>query len=276
MKFQRHKLISVVIFLFIIPFSISFSLFGQTNKPDAGAKSPFLTEKRDKPTETGIDESYMPVMVRLDGIWFGKYEISFREYNYYHTLTEGKSWSDVLLERYQRRYKAKYVEIMNLVDLMPVTSVKWQNAKQYAQWLSRVTGKKYRLPSKSEWEHAAYGGKEKSGLVWEKDMLQLCKYANIADQTAFNEHPAITKDRAVQCDDGYSHVSPCGSYLPNGFQIHDMIGNAYEWVRSSKGYILKGGSYLDSGKHLQISQDRKYQNQNQLLKQIGFRVVRED
>lgn len=236
------------------------------------------TPLRDKPIVEGIIESYMPELVELDRIWFGKYEVSFKEYDYYYKIRNGIKWSDKLLAKYKKRYKAEYVEKKNVESHMPVTSINWRDALKYVRWLSEVTGQNYRLPKKSEWELAAFGGAKKQPYFWGDQIGQACRYANVSDKTALEWHPAVEdKKNCVNCDDGCSHVSPCGNYLPNSFNLYDMIGNAYEWVRvdSSKGYILKGGSYLDWDIYLDIRKDRILKDSTFKSKSTGFRVVRE-
>ena len=42
-------------------------------------------------------------------------------------------------------------------ELHPARGIQWADARSYAEWLSRKTGQRYRLPSESEWEYAARG-----------------------------------------------------------------------------------------------------------------------
>ena len=91
-------------------------------------------------------------------------------------------------------------------------NVNWEDAKAYAAWLSEQTGKRYRLPSESEWEYAARAGTE----------------------TAYSWGDEIGVNRA-NCDGGGSRwdnkqTSPAGSFEPNAFGLYDMHGNVCEWV----------------------------------------------
>ena len=63
----------------------------------------------------------------------------------------------------------------------PVINVSWEDATAYAEWLSKMTGKPYRLPTEAEWEYAARAKSEKARF-WGDDPEQACKYANVADQ----------------------------------------------------------------------------------------------
>lgn len=95
---------------------------------------------------SGDEQPVRPVPVKSFAI--GKYEVTFQEYDRYVELTGGRLPSDESWGREKR----------------PVINVSWDDAKAYAKWLSQASGKRYRLPTESEWEYAARsGGKMRSG-----------------------------------------------------------------------------------------------------------------
>ncbi len=108
----------------------------------------------------------------------------------------------------------------------PVTYVSWYGADAYAHWLSSRTGSTYRLLSEAEWEYAARA-KSKSIYHFGDDPRQLCNYANIADISGQKAH---RWSPVTDCDDGYADLAPVGRFQPNAFGLHDMLGNAAEWV----------------------------------------------
>jgi formylglycine-generating enzyme required for sulfatase activity len=95
----------------------------------------------------------------------------------------------------------------------PVINVSWDDAQRYTAWLSRLSGKKYRLPSEAEWEYAARGGTV-SRYPW---------------------GPAIGSGNA-NCRDcgskpwGGDQSAPVGSFPANQFGFRDMLGNVSEWT----------------------------------------------
>jgi formylglycine-generating enzyme required for sulfatase activity len=93
-----------------------------------------------------------------------------------------------------------------------VINVSWRDAKQYVAWLSRRTGKTYRLLSEAEWEYAARAGSDKA-YAWGDD---------------------IGKGNANCLDCGSDwdgrQTAPVGSFPANAFGLHDMHGNVWEWV----------------------------------------------
>jgi formylglycine-generating enzyme required for sulfatase activity len=103
-------------------------------------------------------------------------------------------------------------------DRRPVIYVTWKAAKAYVTWLSRHTGKQYRLLNESEWEYAARAG----------------------TTTPFSTGPTITTDQAnFNGNFAYEGSSkgvywektlPVGSFSSNAFGLYDMHGNVSEWV----------------------------------------------
>jgi formylglycine-generating enzyme required for sulfatase activity len=90
----------------------------------------------------------------------------------------------------------------------PVINVSWNDAKEYVAWLSRKTGKAYRLLSEAEWEYAARAGS-----------TTFYAFGNVlsASQAQFKS----------------SQTVEVGSFPANGFGLHDMHGNVREWVEDS-------------------------------------------
>jgi sulfatase modifying factor 1 len=109
----------------------------------------------------------------------------------------------------------------------PVTCASWNDAQAYAQWLSAATGRRYRLPSASEWEYAARAGRE-TAQPWNPDGSDACANANVADASAAHRYPGWT---VFACDDGYVYTAPVGSFKGNSFGLNDMLGNVFQWTQ---------------------------------------------
>jgi formylglycine-generating enzyme required for sulfatase activity len=110
----------------------------------------------------------------------------------------------------------------------PVVCVSWTDAQAYADWLSKTTGKTYRLPSEAEFEYAARaGGTARYGFS--DAPSDLCRFANGADQSA--KTAGLPPDAPYMgCSDGYPFTAPVGSFAANAFGLHDLIGNVWEWT----------------------------------------------
>ena len=92
----------------------------------------------------------------------------------------------------------------------PVMNVNWDDAKAYVAWLSRRTGKSYRLLSEAEWEYAAQAGSGREVAV--------TRGANQANCDGCGS----------RWDD--KQTAPVGSFAANAFGLHDMLGNVWEWT----------------------------------------------
>jgi formylglycine-generating enzyme required for sulfatase activity len=97
-------------------------------------------------------------------------------------------------------------------DTVPVINIDWDDARQYVAWLARRTGKPYRLLSEAEWEYAARANSE-TRYPW---------------GDAIDQNNANCAKCGSQFDD--QRTAPVGSFAPNAFGLHDMIGNVWEWV----------------------------------------------
>jgi formylglycine-generating enzyme required for sulfatase activity len=171
----------------------------------------------------------------------------------------------------------------------PVVCVSWEDAKAYVDWMTKKTGKAYRLLSDAEWEYAARGQTLPGAYpdFWfGDDITVLCRYGNFSDQKA--------GDKIALCNDGYAYTSPAGHYQPNAFGLYDMAGNAWQWTAdcyhdgyngapadgsawttgacsSKNGHVVRGGSWDDYASTLRASRRIEEIEENNL---IGFRAAR--
>jgi formylglycine-generating enzyme required for sulfatase activity len=119
-------------------------------------------------------------------------------------------------------------------DDEPVVCVSWEDARAYAEWLSRESGKRYRLPSEAEWEYVARGGTSFPRYWGENDSREdlalslACDNANVYDASAVDALRLPWPN--ARCNDRATALAPVAQYEPNAFGVHDIIGNAREWV----------------------------------------------
>jgi formylglycine-generating enzyme required for sulfatase activity len=119
----------------------------------------------------------------------------------------------------------------------PVIHVSWQEASDYANWLSERTGRAYRLPTEAEWEYAARAGTETLHF-WGDASDAACRYANVNDQTSMRENALSATHHG--CTDGVAKTAPVGQFQPNPWGLYDMLGNVWEWTCSAYGGRFDG------------------------------------
>ena len=95
----------------------------------------------------------------------------------------------------------------------PVIFVSWDDAQGYVTWLSRMTGKPYRLLSEAEWEYAARAG-SMTAFFWGEEI---------------GKNNANCNGCGGQWDN--QQTSPVGSFRPNAFGLYDTAGNVWQWVQ---------------------------------------------
>lgn len=91
-----------------------------------------------------------------------------------------------------------------------------ENAVAYPEWLSKETGKQYRLPSEAEWEYAARAGTETR--YWWGDEIQ-------------QDGKVWANCNGCGSEWDNKKTAPVGSFNANPFGLHDTAGNVWEWVQ---------------------------------------------
>jgi formylglycine-generating enzyme required for sulfatase activity len=121
----------------------------------------------------------------------------------------------------------------------PVIYVSWDDAKAYVAWLSRKTGKQYRLLTEAEWEYAARAGTV--AKYWWGGGAPVCRKG---------ARRGAKFDDDAGCNDTGTEL--VGSYAANPFGLYDMHGNVWEWVEdcwhgSYRGASGDGGAWTSGG-----------------------------
>lgn len=185
----------------------------------------------------------------------------------------------------------------NQAENHPVVCVSWNDAQAYVKWLnSRTPGKEYRLLSEAEWEYAARGGQGETRYPWGNDQnnQEQCAYANGSDDDEKAVGVGLHRSWVATCQDGFEFTAPGGALRPNGFGLHHMNGNAWEWVqdiwhddyegapRNGRGWlsggdqsrrVLRGGAWNSSPEDLR-SAKRDVSAPGKQNNYTGFRIAR--
>ncbi len=186
----------------------------------------------------------------------------------------------------------------------PVIRVSWNEANEFCRWLSRKTGRTFRLPTEAEWEWACRAGADTPMWFGGLD-ADFGTKANLADTTitkfvvkGVNPRPVNHEPwqafipRTDQSNDGAMIAIDVGSYEPNPWGLMEMHGSVAEWTASDYApypyandgrnapdtgnrKVVRGGSWRDVPDRARAGFRLKYQPWQKVFN-VGFRVVCED
>ncbi len=187
----------------------------------------------------------------------------------------------------------------------PVVGVSWEQARAFCNWRTRLNenyrsrmndtpAHDFRLPTESEWEMAARGGRQNTKFPWGS-------YYTRNSQGCFVANFKPLRGNYVADSETNVTTMRTGSFDPNDFGLYDMAGNVAEWTSSAyfeAGYdlandmnpeveyhahpddppvmkrkVVRGGSWKDAEYFIRSS-TRTYEYQDTTKSYIGFRCVR--
>jgi formylglycine-generating enzyme len=150
----------------------------------------------------------LPHMLKAGSLVFTppRQQVDLRNWRAWWNFTFGANW---------RRPYGHGSSIRGLDD-HPVVHVAYQDAEAYAAWAGK------QLPTEAEWEYAARGGLDGKEFAWGDEF------------TPGERHMANTWQGDFPLEnlraDGYGRTSPVTTFPANGYGLHDMIGNVWEWT----------------------------------------------
>ena len=198
--------------------------------------------------------------VNIESFMVGVYEVTIDEYLRFAEATNRRKPKNPGMDR----------------KLHPVADVSWDDAIAYTRWLSKQTGKKYRLLSEAEWEYVARAGTTTS--YW------------------WGTKPGSSNAHCFDCKSDYNTSKPAkiGTYEPNPFGLYDTAGNLFEWVHDCyhrnykdapddgsvweggdcKVRVVRGGAFRSPATSMRVANRETFRSDKGQYN-VGIRVARD-
>ncbi len=211
-------------------------------------------------SEAGAAEDEMPARdVSVRAFRLSRFEVTAAQYAAFAAAT-GRMQAVVLPE----------------AASLPAVNVSWDDAQAFIAWLNALSGESFRLPTEAEWEYAARAGSP--AAYWWGD-------AFAADRV---------NGTGIHGRDRWLEAAPVGQFAANPFELHDMLGNAWEWTADcyfpdyagapsdgtaragepACGRVLRGGSWSDTAAWLRTA-TRNWFESGERFDYIGFRLAQD-
>jgi sulfatase modifying factor 1 len=192
--------------------------------------------------------------VRVDGFWIDRFPVTNREFSQFVTETGYVTFaeippnpesypgalpemlyagSSVFIKPRQRvnmdlynwwqflrgadwRHPFGPTSSLEGLEMHPVVHIAYCDAEAYSKWAGKD------LPTEAEWEFAARGRLDRAAFAWGEEFLSDGRHMANTWQGEFPWNNL--------CGDGYESTSPVDAFPANGYGLHDMIGNVWEWT----------------------------------------------
>ena len=220
--------------------------------------------------------------VNVPPFFMGKYPVTQGQWRAIASRTDLKVKLDLKLDpsRFKKLYKG--------IDRWdrPVERVTWFEAVEFCERVSKLTGRKYRLPSEAEWEYACRAGTTTPFYFGETITPELVNYDG---NHTYGDGPK---------GEFRKQTTPVGQFPANAFGLYDMHGNVWEWCAddSHDNYVgapTDGSAWVDSNKNISTETYTRlrggswanlplncrsairtdYNRRDVLINDTGFRVV---
>ncbi len=171
----------------------------------------------------------------------------------------------------------------------PAVNVNFDEAKAFCEWLGKKEGRKYRLPTDSEWSLMA-GLKENPDIPPVRQPPSTGRHhwgsrpltgdvGNFCDRTFGKKYGENYDAKWLEIRDGHSDTASVGSYPAHANGLSDFAGNVWEWVEGwydppkNSLRIVRGGAFRTGGEKRLLASFRGPDPHHIHLDSVGFRIV---
>lgn len=253
--------------------------------------------------------------VKVDSFWMGVTEVSWNEYLAFFNATGSQGRKEALMpEKEDVDGITGPTPPWGAPDQgwgmgeRPAITMSHYAATVYCEWLSQMTGKRYRLPTEAEWEYAARAGSQ-GAYFFEGDPRRYVREGVI--RKIFGPDTSIISSYIIYEENSNGKTHSPSQVAPNPFGLKNMLGNVAEFCldyydpnvygkypagliknpmgpRNGEAHSIRGGAYDQSARETRVS-NRDFTRETEWLetdpqipksiwwysdcKNVGFRVV---